>query len=175
MRNRVTFTNHFKSWLSGFIDGEGCFALTTQTVGRGFAIQFVLRVRADELPVIKKIHQCLGGNYYIQSGYPNADYPNANPQINYTLSGAKNCLRLIRHLEKYPLQAKKKQDFEIWREAVYLIVSKEHLKGKRDYLLYLCDKIKKVRQYEKVEIPEAPKDRQLILLVGGGNVRTPVS
>jgi hypothetical protein len=153
------FTEHFKSWLSGFIDGEGCFALHTQTVGRGFAVQFVLRVRADELSIVKKIHQYLGGSYYVQS---NSGSPNL--LVNYTLCGAKNCLRLVKHLEKYPLLAKKKQDFEIWREAIYLLLGKEHLKGRRDYLLYLCDKIKKVRQYEKVEMPQVPIDKQLILL-----------
>ena len=166
-------TNYFKCWLSGFIDGEGCFLVWPHNRRNSFSLAFRIGIRADDLDIIKKIKQYLGGSYSI---VPRSQY-NSNwaPIVSYCLGGTKSCLRLVKHLEKYPLLAKKKQDFEIWREAIYLLLGKEHLKGKRDYLLYLCDKIKKVRQYEKVEMPEAPKDRQLILLVGGGNDRTPVS
>jgi hypothetical protein len=142
------FTEHFKSWLSGFIDGEGCFSLVPQIRGRGFSTQFRLRVRADEFPIIKQVNKYLGGKCHF---FP--AYKSSQPQVDFVLSEAKNCLRLVKHLEKYPLLAKKKEDFEIWKEAIYLLLGKEHLKGKRDYLLYLCNKIKKVRQYEKVEVP----------------------
>lgn len=169
------FTEHFKSWLSGFIDGEGCFIIDPKAGTHYFRVRFVIHLRADDLDIIKEIKQYLGGMYYFRPYYQDKDNYCHSPQVCYHLNGAKNCLRLIKHLEKYPLQAKKREDFEIWREAIYLLIGKEHLKGKRDYLLYLCDKIKKVRQYEKVKMPEAPVDRQLILLVGGGNGRPPVS
>lgn len=153
------FSEHFKSWLSGFIDGEACFNIYPQAKNRGFHIQFVLRLRLDELSIIKRIHKYLGGKYYFMT-----HYNSQSPLVHYCLTGAKNCLRLVKHLEKYPLQAKKKEDFEIWKEGIYSVIRKDHLNGRHNYILDLCKRLKKVRQYKKqleIDLPSEIEDKQL--------------
>lgn len=153
------FGEHFKSWLSGFIDGEGCFNACPNGP-KFFCIQFIIALRFDDVSIIKKIHRYLGGQYrYLP---PRNKY---SPQVSFEITSAKNCLRLIEHLEKYPLQSRKQKDYEIWKEAVIMVARKDHLNGRYNYILNLCKKLKKVRQYrEQLEIDLLPpeiEDKQL--------------
>ena len=156
------YSEHFKSWLSGFIDGEGCFSFRRNaSSNRYFIIEFDLALRADELETIKYIQKYFGCGTF--SFFQPKD-SNGKLQVRYRISGSKNCKKVIEHINKYPLLAKKKNDYEIWREATLLLLNKEHLKGRRDYLFYLAEKIKNIREYNRIEI-ENFDDKQLKLEV----------
>jgi len=157
------FSEHFKSWLSGFIDGEGNFYLEARQDGKFFIAKFRIGIRADEIQIIKKIKKYWGGSIHYYN--PSIQVKNANMAIMYQLCGIKKLFNLIRHLDNYPLLAKKQGDYKIWREAIILLAQKEHLNGRYGYILHLCNRLKKIREYrEQLEIDLLPpeiEDKQL--------------
>lgn len=112
----------FGHYISGFVDGEGSFGLCQYDKGKYFLSKadFFLGVRADDIVVLKLIQsywQC--GSIYI--GKPNISVKNANPLAAYRIQRANELVKIVvPHFEKYPLYAKKKRDFEIWKEGVKL-------------------------------------------------------
>jgi hypothetical protein len=117
--------NHFGHYLSGFTDGEGCFQLRlcgSLSPGRGVnkvpSAVFHIRLRADDLPVLRMIRSYLGcGTFNFKRAWRNQ-----GPQVCYTVCGIKNLLSVvIPQFEQYPLRAKKARDFQVWCEGVRLI------------------------------------------------------
>ena len=106
--------NSFGNWMAGFIDGEGCFSIV-KVVNRpgGFRPRFGLTVRADDDAIVYKLHQetDIGSVHYYtaQSG---------SRVVRWVVQSQSDCERLVALLNKYPLRAKKRRDFEVWAEAV---------------------------------------------------------
>lgn len=150
----MIYSEHFKSWLSGFIDGEGCFSLRKNTSKPGFFIvTFTLSLRADDYKIIEEIKKYFGcgDSRFFQ---PKKDWRMNQPpklQVRYRIEGVTKCKKVIEHFDKYPLLAKKNKDYQIWKEAILLLSEKMHLKGKRDYLYMLCEEIKRAREYRGIE------------------------
>lgn len=102
----------FGHWLAGFIDGEGCFRIGETR--QGFSCRFYIGIRADDRPIIEEIHK-LTGLGHVNNRRAVGDW---NPQITWDISSKTDCYRLVCLLDRYPLRAKKKRDYAIWREAV---------------------------------------------------------
>jgi len=164
-------------WISGFIDGEGCFAAYAR-LGKGkkdqqrnydLNISFELGLRLDDKKIVEKIKETLGCGYiniYPPTKKKLISHPNDKPQIRYTVRKIKDlALIIVPFFEKYPLQSKKARDFEIWKELVKFFYEKKHLQD-WDYVVYLSKKLKSIRQYDSPIIPRlAPrKEKQLHLL-----------
>lgn len=109
----------FGHWLAGFIDGEGCFYITSTTPAASAAgalrPKFVLSLRADDRAVIEAARDQLGGLGRIDEYEPSGP---GKRTVRWGLQSQGDCEALCTVLDTYPLRSKKKNDYLIWREAV---------------------------------------------------------
>lgn len=130
----------FGYWLSGFIDGEGCFTIA-KGKGDGYYCRFTLHQRDDDRPIIEEIAHSTGiGRIYAQKVYQNS-----KPQVQWHVSTQADCLKLVEILDRYPMRSRKRADYDVWKEAVEFWTSTsgghtsdpqrwEHLAQLRDHL-----------------------------------------
>jgi DNA modification methylase len=102
----------FAYWLAGLIDGEGHFAIKKHSRGT-HAPYFQLKMRLDERGTIEQIHRHLRIGTITEE-----QRDDANPMVKWTVQDKEGCKRLVDLLDKYPLRAKKRLDYNIWRDAV---------------------------------------------------------
>lgn len=111
---------YFAAWLSGFVDGEGCFQLVRnvqkQRIFRDAL--FTIRLRRDDRPVLEAIQSFWGEGKI----YDGKSYGNSRPQSALTIL-KQEALEgvIIPHFDRYPLIAKKRQDFEVWKRGVAIM------------------------------------------------------
>jgi len=126
---------HIDSWLSGFIDGEGCFIIYVSRSGKVAQCRFVVQVRDDDLAALRLAQATLGGAGSIR--VHDSPSSKSRPLARWSLSSKSDCARLVRHLDQFPLLAKKRRDYEIWKRAVASLAEKRDvalLAGLRDEL-----------------------------------------
>src|SRR5262245_39478982 len=110
----------FGQWLTGFVDGEGCFELKVtrrkQSLPR-LCASFVICLRADDVAILNQIRAFFGcGGIWYDNGPARK-----NPLAIYSTSAWTDLATIIvPHFERYPLRAKKARDFPLWREAVLI-------------------------------------------------------
>jgi len=105
----ATLDAGYANWLSGLIDGEGCF-----TIQHG--PRFALGVRYDDWAVLVSIYEALGiGSITINSSVTTNG---SRAAVVWIVSNAWDCGALIEVLDKYPLKSKKHSDYLVWKEAV---------------------------------------------------------
>lgn len=102
----------FAYWLAGLIDGEGHFAIKAHARGT-HAPAFALKMRADEEGTLQLIRRTLGIGKVERE--PREE---TNDLVRWVVQDKAGCQRLVDILDKYPLRAKKRLDYDIWREAV---------------------------------------------------------
>ncbi len=120
---------HFASWLSGFTDGEGCFYLGVATKGKVRArlwAVFNVTLRADDGNALKLIQS------HLQCGSINlSKRKDKSPVAQYIAFAIDDLVsKVMPHFDNYPLLAKKKRDYAIWREGV-LLIHRVHLRERR--------------------------------------------
>lgn len=115
---------HFGHWLSGFVDGEGCFRLLWCPVkGRHKIFQmptarFEILLRQDDTPILEQIRS------YWAAGSLKSRAPrqHAHDAARYYLSSAVDLATIVvPHFDAFPLRAKKQHDFAIWKQGVALL------------------------------------------------------
>ncbi len=118
----------FGHWLSGFVDGEGCFILIVHAAKRFKTTipcaKFEIHLRQDDQSILADIRRFLGvGVFYDRtSRLTPGSHQKSKPQICYRVAKASDLVReIIPHFETYPLRAKKKNDFAIWKRGVELL------------------------------------------------------
>lgn len=139
----------FCSWLSGFIDAEGSLNINVSEYKTGSSsgytrrnCAFNLRLRCDDGPIIETIQGRLGvGSMHLDKQERAKRYGvNSKPAFNLLVGGINQLHDIIVPLlEKYPLQAKKHNDFEIWKRAVAIsyrisqmpVTTNGYLKGRK--------------------------------------------
>ena len=107
-------------YIAGFVDGEGCFALKFRRDVRKdrsgnpeyfyWDIEFDIVLKADDKEILEKIGSALNcGTITIDKrGMARYSVSNTNDLFN----------KVVPFFERYRLHAKKRYDFELWREAV---------------------------------------------------------
>lgn len=103
----------FAYWLSGLIDGEGCFTIKAHARGT-HAPMFRLKLRADDGGIVRRIHKSMGVGTITE----HKAREGSAPQVSWDVQDKAGCQRLVDLLDKYPLRAKKAVDYWTWREAV---------------------------------------------------------
>jgi hypothetical protein len=102
--------SYFKSWLSGFIEAEGCFSLVKYPNGKIRKASFSIGQNSDK-KILEMIKQYLGSHHTITE-----EVNKSGLLQHYRLSiyGPKSRLMFIDHFNKYPLLGEKNTSFRIW-------------------------------------------------------------
>ena len=152
----MTDLAHFKSWFSGFVDGEGCFSFTASTlrpIRRSWTACLDILLRADDDEILKSIESIFGGSVVYRPVGP-GQKPGAHPACRWRASSIKDCLALVEQFNDYPLLAKKQRDFVIWEKGVNHLAMNRGKPNVTDsstvdhlYMNGLIDELKAIRKY----------------------------
>jgi len=108
----------FGHWIAGFTDGEGHFdgiMIINQNGYRQLNMSFQINLRADDKPILEMIHNTLGVGHL----FHRPRHPPTKPQTLYVVRRTADLYHVIVPLfEKYPLRAKKRKDFEVWKRLI---------------------------------------------------------
>jgi hypothetical protein len=114
----------FGHWMSGFVDGEGCFLLyfhRRKIDRRDYPrARFAIQLRFDDEPILGMIQSFLGCGAI----HYNHSKSKLTRNIKAYISVDDIVLLhnvVVKHFDDYPLRAKKRSDFLIWKEAVKLL------------------------------------------------------
>ena len=110
-------------YITGFTDGEGCFSVSIYKDSRmttGWQVKPVYKISLHnrDKPLLMLIQKFLGVGKI---------YKHGKTSVELRVTGLKNLKVVIKHLDKYPLISKKLADYILFKQAVKLIVDKEHL------------------------------------------------
>ncbi len=110
-------------WIVGFVDGEGCFHVALNRQAKMTARYQVLpefRVVQQErdIGVLEEIRSTFGFGKVTR---------NHGERYERRVRGIESLQKLIEFFEANPLRTKKKEDFEIFRKIIGMMVEKKHL------------------------------------------------
>ena len=138
----------FGHWLSGFVDGEGCFGIycysnkrTNEFNPGALSFEFSIQLREDDRDILEEIQRYFNCGHLAVGSRRKARAEgkvNARDQIKFSCKKLSEILgAIIPHFDEYPLRAKKRGDFEIWKRAVLLQVESARIRG--DNNKRICD------------------------------------
>ena len=116
---------HFPSWLSGFIDGEGCFSISftkrsRNNLGIDVKPSFSLSQHIRSEKCLYTIHS------YLQCG--GIRFDKHNQSYKFEVRSLNSLTQfIIPHFEKYPLLTHKLEDFKKFHYICFLMKQKLHL------------------------------------------------
>ncbi len=120
-------------YVAGFIDGEGSFSVgigKQREAKPGYELRasFEIELRADDQEILERILVTVGcGRIYDLSYDRYGWYPHAK----YKISNRRDLTEhLFPLLDRYPLQAKKAEVYELFKKVVMMAENKEHLTKK---------------------------------------------
>lgn len=133
----------FLDWFAGFIDGEGCFVVTSQAHTKHYYTYFALKLRDDDLGILLEIQERLGIGTITRD---RQEGTGSNPCAKWSVGSIHECLKLVEILDKHSLRAKKRIDYEIWREVV---LENQKLPETRNLarMKYFKERLSLVKQY----------------------------
>jgi hypothetical protein len=110
-------------YITGFIDGEGCFSISMfkdSRMFKGWQVKpiFSINLHNKDIKILEAVQRTLGVGKL---------YKHGKNSTQYRISYLKNIYVIINHLDKYPLITKKWANYLLFKEAVKLIKNKEHL------------------------------------------------
>ena len=118
-------------YIAGFVDGEGSFVFflsPRKDIRLGFELNldFQIEVRIDDKEILERIKKTLGCGHINVLNYER--YKKWMPHVKYRVGRIEDLRnKLVPFFRRYPLQAKKKKNFEIFAKAVEIKWKKRHL------------------------------------------------
>ena len=122
--------DEFSYYTTGLVDGEGSFSVSVQkdpTHRLGYRLKpsFSLGLHKEDLRILNEIRDNLDcGTIYFNKKMVQLKVEDIESLVG----------KVIPFFEKYPLRAKKKEDFEIFKKVVLMMSRKEHLKNVHAFL-----------------------------------------
>src|SRR3989339_1003914 len=116
------------AYVAGFIDGEGSFSISIgkhKTLSRGLEVrpEFEIELRADDREILERIVVSIGCGRIYDCSYERYGW---YPHVKYKVTSTKNLeTYLFPFLDQYPLQAKKRRTYELFRAIVLMMRRKE--------------------------------------------------
>jgi hypothetical protein len=109
-------------YVAGFVDGEGCFYINfrrdirhdrkNKPVYFYWKVGFAIVLRGDDKEILEKIKEVLGcGTVTI----------NRNGQARLQITDINDLTKIADFFDRYPLRAKKKFDYLLWKEALLIL------------------------------------------------------
>lgn len=110
-------------YLTGFVDGEGCFSLSIYKQGKnltGWQVKpiFSISLHNKDIKLLKAIQRTLKTGKIYKHGVDS---------IQYRVSSLKNLQIITNHFDSYPLITQKSADYLLFKQAIAIIKNKEHL------------------------------------------------
>ncbi|MFH0750043.1 MAG: LAGLIDADG family homing endonuclease [Candidatus Gottesmanbacteria bacterium] len=151
-------------WMvTGFTDGEGCFALyvrkdTQKRTGYSsvyyrWQVDFCYNLRGDDMSILQEIRDYFACGVCSLSHAKNEKHNYGQAQFHCVVAGDL-IEKVIPHFERYPLQSKKKSDFNLWKRAVEIVHTVkerkkdkigqkvEYLPDEQQELINICNSLK---------------------------------
>lgn len=128
-------------WFAGFTDGEGCFSLNIhrhqvrqEGVRVGWKVSgvqpwFQIGLREDDEGILRELADEFGGTVTYHPR-PKGDTSKRRGRYCWIASSKESLRALVDYFDRFPLRAKKRADYVVWREAV-LIYLADGCKGER--------------------------------------------
>jgi len=104
------------NFIAGFTDGEGCFTLGLSP--KKVQPSFQINLEKCDKAILEQIQKALGVGYISRMG---------TKALKYQVGAIKDLEVIIRYFENNPLLTHKWSDFQLFKQAVVLILNKEHL------------------------------------------------
>jgi hypothetical protein len=129
-------TEFFQWYVTGFVDGEGCFSVSFTERAKlktGIEVRpsFAIGQNRRSLPVLERIHAYFGCGAIRFSRY--------DQTYKYEVRSLKDLReRIIPHFQEYPLQTSKLQDFATFSWICDEIAASRHLN--KDHLASIIDR-----------------------------------
>lgn len=138
-------------YIVGFVDGEGCFSISFNKNGDRLPevrLIFEIELREDDEPILREIQKVLNcGNIY-RLEY--ARYAKWQPHVKLKVSNFPDISeKVIPFFQRYPLQAKKRLQFERFCQVAELIKTKQHL------ILEGVEQIRYIKQRDSLDALDA--------------------
>ena len=110
-------------WVTGFVDGEGCFQVTItqrKNLKLGWAIvpRFFIVLHVKDKPILVAIKKSLGVGKI---------YKERSQKVQLQIQSLKELESVINHFQRYPLITKKRADFNLIIMVNDIMKRKEHL------------------------------------------------
>ena len=104
-------------FVTGFSDGEAAFTFSRS--GIAFALYFSICQREDNRAILERVKSYFGGVgkiYIRKEQLPTKNSGHTKPTAYYRVCKQDDLLRVIEHFDKFPLQSKKQEVYEVWKE-----------------------------------------------------------
>jgi LAGLIDADG endonuclease len=111
------------NFITGFIDGEGCFHITMAKktgyrTGYSVNLSFSIGLHSKDTNLLRSIQEYFGGIGILSV---------SDSTVSWRVFSVKELKVIISHLDVYPLLTKKYLDFVLFKESFRLFVNKNHL------------------------------------------------
>lgn len=109
-------------WVTGLADGESYFRIVRSNNGASWSFWWGIKMRADDRPMLEEVHAWFGGRFYEVARPPEATLRKDNrvgtkPAVSLNVFRTDEVVGVQKHFQTYPLQSKKRRDFELWSEG----------------------------------------------------------
>jgi hypothetical protein len=117
-------------YIVGFTEGEGCFAINiskhkTKKFLRDANLCYEIELRGDERPILEIIQKRLNCGIIVDLKYERYGW---KPHVKYTVRKQSDIFfKVIPFFKQFPLQGKKRKDFELFCQAATIFRKKQHL------------------------------------------------
>jgi hypothetical protein len=111
-------------FVSGFTDAEGCFVLSVvknnnYKTGWAIKLSFQIGLHTKDRAILEMIQKFFNGIGNISN--------HGSQMVHYRVESYKDLSTIINHFDNYPLITTKYLNFELFKQAYFIMLNKEHL------------------------------------------------